>query len=235
MDSVSKEKIEALRHTFDLNYRFSHLYASYLTNFPELISREIIDELTRDGDITKKDALVALLSEIFGLDDSRSKDERCLIRKYLSRSVQLLDKSRYTENPYYRNIKIDSIRDGDWEFKWESYPPYRAAICGDMIREDDGTEYPPLGFFDEEFPFLAVLEDGNEWMTLTPVDLDTSDAAIAAAHGRVVTFGLGLGYYAYMVSQKPEVESITIVELNSKVIELFKKHILPQFPLNVKL
>lgn len=230
MDTVSKERIEALRHTFDLNYKLSHLYASYLTNFPELISRELIDELTRDGDITKKDALVALLAEIFGLDDSRSKDERCLIRKYISRSVRLLDKSKYTENPYYKNIKIDSIKDGAWEFKWECYPPYRAAICGDMVREDDGAEYPPLGFFDEEFPFLAVLEDGNEWMTLTPVDLDTSDDAIAAAHGKVITFGLGLGYYAYMVSEKPEVESVTVVELNSKVIELFKKHILPQFP-----
>ena len=66
-------------------------------------------------------------------------------------------------------------------------------------------------------------------MTLTPVDLDTSDEAIERAHGRVVTFGLGLGYYAYMVSRKPDVESITVVEKSEKVIALFKKHILPQF------
>ena len=67
-------------------------------------------------------------------------------------------------------------------------------------------------------------------MTLTPVDLDTCTEAIEAAHGKVVTFGLGLGYYAYMVSEKEIVESITVVEKSAEVIELFKKHILPQFP-----
>ena len=63
-------------------------------------------------------------------------------------------------------------------------------------------------------------------MTLTPVDLDTSVDAIRAAFGRVVTFGLGLGYYAYMVSEKAEVESITVVEKSEEIIKLFKKHIL---------
>lgn len=230
MDSISKERLSDLRHRFDLNYRLSQLYASYLGNFPELITKEMIDELTRDGSISKKEALVALLSEIFGLDDSRGGDDRQLIRKYISPSVTLLDKVRYTENPYCKNIKTDNIKDGDWEIKRESYPPYRAAICGDIVRQSDGTEYAPLGFFEEEFSFLAVLEGGNEWMTLTPVDIDTSEEAIAAAHGNVVTFGLGLGYYAYMASEKPEVKSVTIVEINKKAIELFKRHLLPQFP-----
>ena len=102
-------------------------------------------------------------------------------------------------------------------------------IAADLIL-DGLTEIPPLGFFTEPFSFPAVLEDGNEWMTLTPVDIDTCDDAIEQAHGRVVTFGLGLGYYAYMVSEKAEVESITVVERSPSVIALFKKHILPQFP-----
>ena len=229
MDTVEKEKLANLRHTFDLNYKLSHLYASLLTKYPELITKDMITALTDGTDITKKEATVALLSEIFGLDDGRGGDDRRLIRGYLSKSVTMLDAKRYTENPYYKNIKIDDIKDGAWEFKWEVYPAYRAAICADMVRESDGTEYAPLGFFDEEFKFLAVLEDGNEWMTLTPVDLDTSDYAIERARGRVITFGLGLGYYAYMASEKNEVESVTIVEKSEKVIELFKKHILPQF------
>ena len=99
-----------------------------------------------------------------------------------------------------------------------------------MTTEDDFTEYPPLGFFREKFEFPAVLENGNEWMTLTPVDLDTSDVAIEKAHGKVITFGLGLGYYAYMVSNKPTVESITVIEKSERLIGFFNKHILPQFP-----
>ena len=65
-------------------------------------------------------------------------------------------------------------------------------------------------------------------MTLTPVDLDTCDDAIEAAHGRVVTFGLGLGYFAYMASEKEDVESVTVVELSHDVIRLFETYILPQ-------
>ena len=113
--------------------------------------------------------------------------------------------------------------------KKEVYPAYRGVIAADMMLCDDFREIPPLGFFKEDFHFPAVLEDGNEWMTLTPVDLDTCEDAIKAARGRVVTYGLGLGYYAYMVSRKPEVESITVVEKSPDVIKLFRDHILPKF------
>ena len=66
-------------------------------------------------------------------------------------------------------------------------------------------------------------------MTLTPVDVDTCQNEIARAHGRVVTFGLGLGYFTYMVSEKENVESITVIEKSENVIRLFEKHILPNF------
>ena len=189
----------------------------------------MISEITADGDITIHEAIVALLSELFGLDDENGGIERKIIREYLTPSVKVLDAGKYLNNPYYLKVAPEEAKCGNFEIKWEYYPPYRAAISGDMIINDDYSEVPPLGFFTEGFEFPAVLEDGNEWMTLTPVDLDTCEAAIEAAHGKVVTFGLGLGYYAYMVSEKCEVESITVVEKSRDVIELFKSQILPKF------
>ena len=53
--------------------------------------------------------------------------------------------------------------------------------------------------------------------------------AVLGARGNVLTFGLGLGYYTYMVSERAEVESVTVVERDKEVIELFKRFILPQF------
>ncbi len=230
MDFKNKEKLSRLRHTFDLNYKLTNLYALYLERFPEIITKDMIKVLTSDGRITEKEALVALISEIFTLDDAKGGDERRLIRDYLSKSVRVLDTEKYKNNPYYKNIRIENLKDGEWEFRLESYEAYRAVIVGDMICEDDFTEYAPLGFFREKFNFPAVLEGGNEWMTLTPVDLDTSDEAIEAAHGKVITFGLGLGYYAYMASEKPEVTSVTVIEKSERLIGFFEKHILPQFP-----
>lgn len=219
-------KIERLFDIFSDNFRLTRLYAAYLEQFPEIITKDMISSICDDGRIEKTDAIAAILSEIFAL--SEDEDKR-FFRNYVIPSIRILDATRYTDNPYYKNIKLPDVKRGSWEFKNESYLPYRAVICHDMIINDDFTEIAPLGFFEEQFFFPAVLEDGNEWMTLTPVDLDTCDDAIDAAHGKVVTFGLGLGYYAYMVSLKETVESITVVEKSEKVIELFREYILPQF------
>ena len=229
MKDIDRIKYDRLKSTFERNFRITRMYAEYLERYPEIICSEMIDTLTEDGSIDKKEALVALLSEIFALDFDIAED-RILIRDYLTPSVRLLDRRKYENNPYYKNIRLDNIADGNWEIRLEEYKPYRAVICDDMQIREDFSEIPPLGFFTESFRFPAILERGNEWMTLTPVDLDTCEEAIEAAHGRVVTFGLGLGYYAYMASQKDEVESVTVVELSSDVIRLFKTHILPQMP-----
>ena len=227
MCEQDKEKLSRLTATFDRNYKVTAMYAEYLERYPELITEEMINTLTEDGAITKEEALVAILSEMFALDFDKAED-RVIIRDYLTPSVRLLDAEKYRENPYYKNIKIEYVSEGAWEYKRESYLPYRGVIAGDMMLYPDMTDIPPLGFFTERFDFPAVLEDGNEWMTLTPVDLDTCEEAIERAHGRVVTFGLGLGYYAYMVARKPEVESVTVVEKSPEVIALFSKHLLPQ-------
>lgn len=228
MNSRDKTLIDRLVGTVSDNYRITRIFAEYLERYPELIKAEMVNVLTEDGDITKEEAIVALLSEAFALDYAKA-DDRRLIMNYLTPSVRILDAKKYINNPYYKNIKIENVKLGGWELKEECYPAYRGVIASDMMLFDDFREVPPLGFFTEDFLFPAVLEGGNEWMTLTPVDLDTCESAINAAHGKVVTYGLGLGYYAYMVSRKPEVESITVVERSPDVIKLFSEYVLPQF------
>ncbi|MBO5906952.1 MAG: hypothetical protein J6Q85_02210 [Clostridia bacterium] len=229
MTQRDKIKLERLSGTFLNNYKITNMYSRYLENAPTLLTKEMIDTLTKDGDITKEEAIVGLLCEAFSLDFENPSD-KLIIRDYLTPSIKVLSTEKYENNPYYKHIRVDALKGENWEFKREVYPPYRAFIRDDMILADGFVEIPPLGFFDKEFEFLAVLENGNEWMTLTPVDLDTCERAIDAARGKVITFGLGLGYYAYMVSEKAEVESITVVEKSEEVIKLFTDCILPKFP-----
>ena len=229
MKDSDKIKLDRICKTFENNFKITSLYAELLQRYPEVITAEMVDTLTEDGSITKEEAIVGLLSEIFALDFERGEDRR-LILDYLTPSVRILNKKKYENNLYYKNIKLENVKDGNWEIKIEEYKPYQAVICDDMIIKEDFSEIPPLGFFTESFSFPAILENGNEWMTLTPVDLDTCEEAIEAAKGKVITFGLGLGYYAYMAAEKEEVESVTVVELSSDVIRLFKKHILPKIP-----
>jgi hypothetical protein len=136
----------------------------------------------------------------------------------------------YRENPYYRNITIPEISTGNWELKYEKYQPYEAFIYNELIIDENFREIPRLGFFAEEFLFPAVLEKGVEWMTITPNEIATMQPALEEVVGKVVTFGLGLGYFAYMASEKEQVHQLTIIERNEEVIRLFKEYILPQFP-----
>ena len=84
-------------------------------------------------------------------------------------------------------------------------------------------------FFVEEFPFIAINHKDVTWMSLTPNEIETMDKAVKEASGKVVVYGLGLGYFPYMISLKEDVKEITIIEIDENIISLFNKYILPQF------
>ena len=46
----------------------------------------------------------------------------------------------------------------------------------------------------------------------------------------MLCYGLGLGYYALIVAMKKGVSKVTVVDIDERVIEVFEKHILPEFP-----
>ena len=66
-------------------------------------------------------------------------------------------------------------------------------------------------------------------MSVSPNEICTMEKPIEHARGKVLTLGCGLGYFAYMASLKDEVTSVTIVEREQDVIDLFQNYILPQF------
>lgn len=204
------------------------LLSHYLNQAPDLITSEEIQEITDYG-VTEEYAFNVILAGAFGLDINEHAYHKELFDQYFTRMTHKLDVSEYYNNPYYKNIQIPHVQIGNSRLKYERYKPYEGFVCNDIIRTEEGRQLPQIGFFDEEFRFPAVLENDRIWMTITPNEIETMKEPVEAAFGNVLTFGLGLGYYAYMVSIKDNVSSVTIVEANEHVIRLFKKHILPQF------
>ena len=66
-------------------------------------------------------------------------------------------------------------------------------------------------------------------MSLNPNEIETMKPYIKKAKGNVLVLGLGMGYVPYMISLKDEVKSITIIEKDKEIIDLFKKNLLPLF------
>ena len=227
MDFKDKQRLSRLKERFTQNGRVSRLFSDYLNIYPEFINKEIMDTLMDGAEFTKKDGVIALLSSLFSLDISEY-DGREIINGYLYPAISVMESDKYIENPYYEKLRGVEVKYRDWELRWEKYPAYRAFVSGDMVTLDDYREFAPIGFFTRDFDFPAVLEGKNEWMTLTPVDVDTCEGPLNRAHGKVVTFGLGLGYFAYMAARKSEVESVTVIEKSEDVIKLFTDYVLPR-------
>lgn len=151
-----------------------------------------------------------------------------LLNKYYDDIIIKENSDVYLSNDYYKNVKFKNKKIGSWEIKYEKYNPYELFVRDD-ISDINGYEIPHLGYFDKPFYYPCVMENNNIWMSVTPNEINTMKNNIESANGNVLTFGLGLGYFSYMVSNKGSVISVTIVERDKKVIELFKNNILPFF------
>lgn len=220
------QRIKELERIKEENLGAFKVIASYLNEFPCLVTKEIMDEIISDTELDCESYFALFLSLALSENDESGD---ALNKLYLKKSVKRLDTKQYKENPYYKNIKIPQKRVGRWELGYQSYKPYEGFVYDDIEVEKSYREIPKIGFFTEEFSFPTVYEDGVEWMAIKPNEIETMKPHIEKMSGNVVVFGLGLGYFAYMISQKESVKSITIVERDSSVIKLFEENILPQF------
>jgi hypothetical protein len=221
-NKVIKDKIK------EENFKVFALLSNYLNDTSDFISKEEIGEIVKCG-VSPKYAFALLLAAAFGLDISDNHGDKDLFNTYFDHMVHQLDTNQYYNNPYYANIKIPTIKMGNSELKYEEYKPFEAFVCNDIIQTEAGRQIPQIGFFETKFMFPAALENNRLWMSITPNEIETMQEAVDQAFGNVLTFGLGLGYYTYMTSQKDSVASVTVVESNEDIIDLFKKYILPQF------
>ncbi len=119
---------------------------------------------------------------------------------------------------------------GAFELGYASYRPYELFVADDLRAYPDGAVLPVLGYFAQPFAYPVLTENGREWMTATPNEINTIRPMAEAAHGHVLTLGLGLGYFAFHALLNPRVERVTAVERSADAIRLFRERILPTFP-----
>lgn len=178
-----------------------------------------------EGELPEELLYAAFMAGFCGIQEDDT-----TINGYFQDAVHQLETTKYIDNPYLKNIRFPDTATRHWKFTHYSYRPYEAFICNDIDIDKNLREVPQIGFFRERFAYPAVEQDGREWMAVKPSEIETMREPIEEATGRVVTCGLGLGYFAYMVSEKPDVTSVDIVERSEEAITLFEEHILPQFP-----
>ena len=188
---------------------------------------ELLAEKEKEG-LSSKEAYAALLALQAGLD-TEGRDREFYL-DYVIPSLREYRLSDFTSDPYFKAVGFAGGRCGAWRLDTLALPPCVLVPAGDLTVRKDGRLLPRLGFFREPFLYPAVLENGREWMTLLPVEQVTMKEPIRRARGRVLTLGLGLGYFAFHAAEKENVESVTVVERSPDVIRLFREALLPHFP-----
>ncbi len=202
----------------------------FLNECPDIITRDMVEKTASDCMCSFEQAYRILLAgslDLFG--------DKTMIELYIGESVKKADIEKYASDEYLKLIKLDRLKYDMWEIKMLSYKPYELFPCGDLVTYPDGRVLPRLGFFDREYEYPCILESGREWMLITPNEIETMRSPISQCFGKVLTYGLGLGYFVFHASNKFCVESITVVEKDERVIDIFRKHILPQFPHSEKI
>lgn len=204
----------------------------YINNCPDAITEETVLQTAKDCFMSKQEAFKLLLSGALDLYD-----EKELRKLYLDvpGTVKLLDVGEYENDPYYKSISLSDIRYKSWSVETKKYRPYELFCYNDLVLCDDGRILPRVGFFDREFHYPCILQNGREWMLITPNEIETMKKPVADAFGNVMTYGLGLGYFAFMAARKEEVKSVTVIEKDADVTDIFTKYILPQFDCSHKI
>ena len=218
-----------MNKTERMNAQILWMMSRYLNEAPAFIRPAEVKEIVDSCGLTAQEAFALLLAASCGLNVDEQPQDRELYQHYFPQMVHCLNAAEYAANPYYQRVTLPRARRGKCELRRERYKPCEAFVCDDILCMQDGRTIPQIGFFEEAFAYPAMLEDGRIWMSVTPNEIETMKAPLRDAHGRVLTYGLGLGYFAYMAARKEAVSSVTVVEQNADVIALFQEHILPQF------
>ena len=223
----TRDELHAVMYQNDM---INYAYSRYLNHTPRFLTRDMVEELAKDCNVSNETAFLSLFSAACGLDPDTTPSHRTLERAYLYPGVRRLNADDYANDAYCKAVCFSDQQLGRWEMKTGFYAPYEPFVWNHPVLTPQFREIPQIGYFAEEFRFPAILEDGVEWMTVTPNEIETMRQPIQNSRGNVLTLGLGLGYFAFHAAQKDTVQSVTVVERDASVIELFRTHLLPQFP-----
>ena len=152
---------------------------------------------------------------------------------YFDDKLTYIKKDDIMNNPYLHNIKISNVQENNISLSRKRLLPANTIFAYKEKRRDLET-FKQINSYcvcDKSLHLPGIVEGDSMicWMTVEPFEINTFEDFIKMAKGNVLLLGCGLGYVAYMLSLKEDVEQIVVVDNNSDIIKLFEENILIQF------
>ena len=220
----NKQLVQSFISTNNINMNV----ADVLTNAfmcIDAINPDEVKQYIKEG-LDENGAIYNCLFDFIGVSKDDEESQKVLSEYFLN-NLKKLNPSDYINNSYVKAIKKTG-RKGKYALKFIDYAPYQ-LFAYDDIKINGYKEYSQIGYFDHKFSYLALTEGSNIWMSLNPNEIETMKPYINKAKGNVLVLGLGMGYVPFMLSLKNCVKSITIIEKDQEIINLFNELIYPSF------
>ena len=229
-----------LKEISNLNGLDNYILDEYLTTNYSKITSDTIDAILKETKSNNKiDAFKEAFYQLFDL--SEEDNELALLNENNKFSdFKLLNSRIINDNEYFKfisSLNLDDMAFNSIKLEKNYYEPYEGFLF-DEVKLVSFYEQNNLGFFDERVYYYNLLDDKenyNVWMNITPFEINTMKDNIKEATGNVLTFGLGLAYFPFMVSNKDDVKSITIVENNKDIYDFVNNNLITKFKYKSKI
>lgn len=231
ISSLEEFKLDDFIKTHNYNVQLLTLLSRFLNNYDCLVSPSLFKEVAGNSSLSEEYVYALVVNSL------NSADDREFFSKYLINSIKKQDANEYLKENYRIILDGLTVLYGNWFISKSSYLPYQGFVFNDL--EVDKENYyrinSNIGFFENNFSYPSIKQNGREWMSLNPNEINTMKTSIDSAKGNVLVGGLGLGYYIYAISNKDSVKNITVIEKDCDVINFFKKYLLDKFPWKEKI
>ncbi|MFV3130427.1 hypothetical protein [Niveispirillum sp. KHB5.9] len=104
-------------------------------------------------------------------------------------------------------------------------PQYRLATAGNGWRLKAAALSTSVGYWTPARlvrDMIALIRNGDTWMSTAPMELESQEIGIRLAHGHVLIGGMGMGWCALNCALSPRVTRVTVVELDPDILELHR-------------
>ena len=211
----------------EMNLSSAEIYIEYLTYHCRDIKKFDIEKLSKKYPENE----VFFQAFLHALKIEKNDSEFNAINDICNISdIKELKPEEFKQDQFYQKFSPISLQKNDWIFTKLNYAAFEGFVYDELdVDTDTYAEHTPLGYFKEEFPYFAVIQKEDIWMSVIPHEINTMKEAIKEAKGDVLVLGLGLGYYLYHIHLKEDVKHIQVIEKDPNVIEMFKEHLLPKF------
>lgn len=139
----------------------------------------------------------------------------------------------FSQRAFATQVNLSRITHQDFTYTKEVLPANELFNVDSIIFDENRelNDWMVLRALDKPYESICLWQKDKLWMLDSPSEANTIDPYALKARGNVCTFGLGIGYFIFMANLNPNVTSITVIEKQQEVVDLFKQDIYPQLRL----